>query len=65
MGATQAINNSVEVDVYGVEYIDAKGRVQYPDDHRNGMTSITHKLLCRFQNMQDLFMINMILSWFC
>lgn len=31
----------VEIDIFGVEYIDKQGNVQYPYDHRNGMTYVT------------------------
>ncbi len=33
----------VEIDIYAVEYISPEGLVQYPGDHRNGMTYITRE----------------------
>ncbi len=31
----------VEIDLYSVEYITPAGTIQFPEDHRNGMTYVT------------------------
>jgi len=42
----------VEIDIFGVEYIDKQGKVQYPDDHRNGMTYITKAGVNKFTSLK-------------
>jgi hypothetical protein len=42
----------IEVDIYSVEYITPDGRIQYPDDNRNGMTYITKAGLNNFTSLK-------------
>ena len=42
----------VEVDVYSVEYITPGGTIQFPGDHRNGMTYITKSGVNTFTSLK-------------
>ncbi len=42
----------VEVDVYGVEYVTPGGTIQFPGDHRNGMSYITKAGINMFTSLK-------------
>jgi hypothetical protein len=42
----------VEIDIYAVEYINPEGKIQFPDEHRNGMTYVTKAGINRFTSLK-------------
>ena len=42
----------VEVDIYGVEYIDAQGKIQHTEGNRNGLRYVTRAGVNRFTSLK-------------
>lgn len=42
----------IEIDLYSVEYITPGGKIQFPDDHRNGMTYVTKEGINTFTSLK-------------